>query len=69
VANTALAKRNNLILTSRFYVGRNPNPKKINPSLVPHDLGALEAKTSHQTLLIESEGVDAAILRGYHWLH
>jgi hypothetical protein len=27
----------------------------------PHDLGALQTKASHQTLLIESEGVDAAM--------
>jgi hypothetical protein len=29
----------------------------------PHDLGALEAKAGHQTLLIEREGVDAAMYR------
>jgi hypothetical protein len=31
--------------------------------LVPHDLGTLEAKAGHQTLLIEREGVDAAMYR------
>jgi hypothetical protein len=36
--------------------------KKINYRLVePHNLGALEAKTGHQTLLIEGECVDAAM--------
>jgi hypothetical protein len=36
--------------------------KKINCRLIdPHDLGALEAKASHQTLLIEREGVDVAV--------
>src|SRR5206468_5427920 len=42
-------------------IRRRPNPKKILRSLVPHDLGALEAKAGHQTLLIEREGVDAAM--------
>ena len=27
----------------------------------PHDFGALETKSRHQTLLIESEGVNAAM--------
>src|SRR5439155_23256249 len=27
----------------------------------PHDLGALETEAGHQTLLIESEGIDAAM--------
>jgi hypothetical protein len=31
------------------------------PLVDPHDLGALEAKAGHQTLLIESEGVNAAM--------
>jgi hypothetical protein len=36
--------------------------RKINYRLInPHDLGALEAKAGHQTLLIESESVDAAM--------
>ena len=36
--------------------------KKINYRLVEsHDLGALEAKAGHQTLLIERERVDAAM--------
>src|SRR5206468_3832289 len=43
----------------------NPaNPeKKIRHLVDPHDLGALEAKAGHQTLLIEGEGVDAAVQR------
>jgi hypothetical protein len=36
--------------------------EKFNQSLVdPHNLGTLEAKAGHQTLLIEREGVDAAM--------
>ena len=36
--------------------------KKIEQILLdPHDLGALETKASHQTLLIECEGVNAAM--------
>jgi hypothetical protein len=30
-------------------------------TLVPHNLGTLQTKTRHQTLLIEGEGVDAAM--------
>jgi hypothetical protein len=33
----------------------------MSPLVDPHDLGALQAKAGHQTLLIKSEGVDAAM--------
>src|SRR5205814_7512937 len=35
--------------------------KKICHLVNPHNLGALEAKAGHQALLIESEGVNAAM--------
>src|SRR5207249_11295824 len=52
-------------LLSNFIVelgsGRS-NLRKIKWSLVdPHDLGALETKAGHQTLLIECEGINAAM--------
>jgi hypothetical protein len=41
-----------LILMARFCGRRCSNPRKIYWSLVgPHDLGALETKAGHQTLL------------------
>jgi hypothetical protein len=41
-----------------------PIARKINWPLVdPHDLGALETEAGHQTLLIESEGIDTAVQR------
>jgi hypothetical protein len=55
-------KKDNFILIARFCGRGRLNPRKIYWSLVdPHDLGTLEAETGHQTLLIESEGVDAAM--------
>src|SRR5438093_5287157 len=60
-ANTAPENKSNLIFTTGFYGHRSPNPKQILLSLISHDLGALEAKAGHQTLLIEGEGVDAAM--------
>jgi hypothetical protein len=47
---------------SRLYYPKRPNPRKIISLLIdPHDLGALEPKAGHQTLLIEGESVDAAM--------
>jgi len=49
-----------------FFAGRSifDKAEEIKWSLVdPRDLGALEAKAGHQTLLIEGEGVDAAVQR------
>ena len=46
----------------QFYGDRRSNQIKIILLLVDsHDLGALEAKAGHQTLLIEGERVDAAM--------
>jgi hypothetical protein len=35
--------------------------KRSTPLVDSHDFGPLETKAGHQTLLIESEGVDAAM--------
>src|SRR5438132_9566700 len=52
-------------MLSNFIVelgGRGSNLRKIKWSLVdPHDFGALETKAGHQTLLIECEGINAAM--------
>src|SRR5882724_8108549 len=54
-ASSALAKKNNLILTGvDSMVTEAQTPRKFL-SLVLHDLGTLEAKTGHETLLIEGE--------------
>jgi hypothetical protein len=46
----------------RCYNRRASKPRKnFKISVDPHNLGALEAKAGHQTLLIESESVDAAM--------
>jgi hypothetical protein len=37
--------------------------KKFSSLIDPYDLAALETKTSHQTLLIENEGANAAVQR------
>src|SRR6266446_5064042 len=60
-AATAPAKKNSFVLTGSILWPRNRKSKKINRSLVPHDLGTLEAKAGHQTLLIESEGINATM--------
>jgi len=47
-----------------FFAGRSifDKAEEIKWSLVdPRDLGALEAKAGHQTLLIEGEGIDTAM--------
>src|SRR6266699_4317448 len=60
-AATAHAKKNSFVLTGSILWSRKRKSRKINRSLVPHDLGTLQAKSGHQTLLIEGEGIDAAM--------
>jgi hypothetical protein len=44
------------------WAARGQRPRKIKWSLLySHDLGALETEAIHQTLLVEIEGVDAAM--------
>src|SRR6266487_691902 len=60
--NAATAKQSGFICMGRCYNRRHSKPRKNFKILVnPHDLGTLEAKTGHETLLIESESVDAAM--------
>src|SRR5205823_12566068 len=62
IAKTAPARKNNLILMSRFLLSPPcKSEKKICYLVDSHDLVALEAKASHQSLLIDCEGVDAAM--------
>src|SRR6266536_4404649 len=58
-----LQRRTILVSWRAILLSPTPKSEKKNNYLLinPHDLGALEAKASHQTLLVEGEGVDAAM--------
>ena len=61
-ANVAPAKNANFNLMRPFLPWpKSKFEKKISPLVDPHNLGTLKTQAGHETLLIESEGVDAAV--------
>ena len=62
-ARTARLRRKAVLFScAGFHRGRRVIREKIVSLLIdPHDFGALEDNADHQTLLIESKGVDAAM--------
>src|SRR5439155_6571258 len=62
IANSAPVKKSSFALMGRILRWTTGKSEKIySLSVDPHDLGALEPKACHQTLLIENEGVDPAM--------